>query len=339
MPPPYPLSIAPMLDRTDRHFRYFMRLLTRRTLLYTEMVSTGAIRHGDRERILGYSPEERPLVLQLGGSDPAELAECARIAADRGYDEVNLNAGCPSRRVQSGNFGASLMERPELAARCVAAMKAAVTIPVTIKHRLGVNERDSYDDLWRFVRALAAAGCDRFIVHARPALLVGLSPKANRTVPPLRYETVYRLKREHPELMIDINGGIRTLAEAEAHRRQVDGVMIGRAAYDNPYLFAQADACFFQDAKPPPPPREVVAAMMDYAGIWIGKGEPLARVAHPLLNLFAGRRGARAWRRHLSLATRHRDAGPELLLQALAEVPEEVSAAVPTTADSSLRSP
>ncbi|GMV40589.1 MAG: tRNA-dihydrouridine synthase [Myxococcales bacterium] len=298
-----PLSVAPMMDRTDRHFRTLVRLITRHTLLYTEMVTTGAILHGDRERLLGFGEHERPLSLQLGGDDPAALAECARIAEGMGYDEVNLNVGCPSDRVQSGRFGACLMARPEQVADGVAAMRAAVSLPVTVKHRIGIDDLDSYEHLHRFVTVVASAGCDRFTVHARKAWLSGLSPKENREIPPLRYEDVYRLKRELPHLCIEINGGVRSFSDVSTHLAHVDAVMIGRAAYDDPFLFAAADAVF-GDPHPVPTRHEVAAAMIPYIEQRAAAGEPPTLALRHLLNLFTGVPGARAWRRHLTESLR-----------------------------------
>ncbi|MDJ0969872.1 MAG: tRNA dihydrouridine(20/20a) synthase DusA, partial [Kiloniellales bacterium] len=234
-----------MMDWTDRHCRYLLRLISRRTLLYTEMVPTGAVLHGDRARFLGFDPAERPLALQLGGAEPEDLAACARLAEAEGYDEVNLNVGCPSDRVQHARFGACLMAEPALVARCIAAMQDAVGIPVTVKSRIGIDDQDDYVDLLRFVDSVASVGCRSFTVHARKAWLEGLSPKQNREIPPLNYERVYRLKAERPDLEIVINGGIRSLDEAEAHLARVDGVMIGRAAYQDPYLLAEADRRLF----------------------------------------------------------------------------------------------
>lgn len=290
-----------MMDRTDRHLRYFLRQLSRHTLLYTEMITTGAVIHGDRDHLLGFSPEERPLALQLGGDDPADLARCARIAADFGYDEVNINVGCPSARVQSGNFGACLMAEPERVADAVAAMRAAVDLPVTVKHRIGVDDIDRYEDMARFVTVVAAAGCDRFTVHARKAWLSGLSPKENREVPPLRYDDVYRLKRERPDLVIEINGGVRTLDATREHLERVDAVMIGRAIVDDPYLLAEADARVFGDASAPTLSRvEAVEAMIPYIAREAARGERLHRVSRHLLTLFRGVPGARGYKRVLS---------------------------------------
>ncbi|MBK8013277.1 MAG: tRNA dihydrouridine(20/20a) synthase DusA [Deltaproteobacteria bacterium] len=244
---PYRLSVAPMMERTDRHYRYMARLLTRRTLLYTEMVTTWALLHGDRRRLLDYSECERPLALQLGGDNPDDLAQCAVWAEELGYDEVNLNVGCPSERVISGRFGACLMAEPVRVAAIVAAMRARVRIPVTVKHRIGINGLESYEDLANFVRVVAEAGCARFTVHARIAILGGLSPAENREIPPLRYEDVYRLKSDFPALEIELNGGVRSLDSALSHLQHVDAVMIGRAAYERPILLASADALIFHD--------------------------------------------------------------------------------------------
>ncbi|MCP3960351.1 MAG: tRNA dihydrouridine(20/20a) synthase DusA [bacterium] len=320
----WPLSVAPMMDRTDRHYRYFLRRITRRTLLYTEMVTTGAILKGDRDRYLGFDDDEKPLALQLGGDDPAQLAECARIAEDFGYDEVNLNVGCPSDRVQQGRFGACLMAKPQRVADAVAAMRAAVRIPVTVKHRIGVDDLDHYDHMRHFVETVAEARCDRFSVHARKAWLSGLSPRENREIPPLRYEDVHRLKRELPDLTIEVNGGITTLEQAEDHLRHVDGVMIGRAAYDRPYLFAEADRRFFGDDSRPPSRRQVVEAMLPYMERWHRQGAPVSRVTRHMLQLFAGQPGARAWRRYLSENAPRPGSGPEVVRAALARVPDEV---------------
>lgn len=320
-----PLSVAPMMDRTDRHFRWFLRRITRRSLLYTEMVTTGAILRGDEpERFLAFRPDERPLALQLGGDEPAELAACARLAGERGYDEVNLNVGCPSERVQSGNFGVCLMGEPERVARAVAAMREAVSIPVTVKHRIGFDHRDRYEDMLRFVDTVAAAGADRFTVHARKAWLRGLSPKENRDVPPLRYEEVYRLKAERPGLVVEINGGIGSLEEVREHLGQVDAVMVGRAAYDDPFALAAADRELFGDADEPPTRRRVVAELLPYAEELVRRGEPVSRITRHVLGLFTGRPGARAWRRHLSEHAHREGAGAEVLADAAARVPDEV---------------
>lgn len=316
-----PLSVAPMMDHTDRHCRYFLRLLSRQVLLYTEMIPFGAILRGRRDRILAYDPAEHTVALQIGGDDPAGLAECARIAEDLGYDEVNLNVGCPSDRVQSGSFGACLMRRPELVAEGVAAMRAVVGIPVTVKHRIGVDELDAYEDMARFVATVAEAGCDGFIVHARKAWLKGLSPKQNRQVPPLRYHDVYQLKREFPQLAIAINGGIQTLEEAREHLRQVDSVMMGRAVMADPYLLARADRHFFGDEAAEIPSRaDVVLRLIPYLDAQLAAGERLDHLIHPLLDLYHGRPGAGVWRRRLSEEARIKDAGSAVVLDALGEV-------------------
>jgi len=314
------ISIAPMLDCTDRHDRYLLRLLTRRALLYTEMVTTGALLHGDRDRLLGFDPAERPLALQLGGSDPADMAACARIAQDAGYDEVNINVGCPSDRVQSGRFGACLMAEPGIVAACYTAMSDAASIPVTVKTRIGIDERDSYEDLADFVGTVASAGCGTFIIHARKAWLSGLSPKQNREVPPLRYETVYRLKRDFPHLEIVINGGIASQDAAAEHLQRVDGVMIGREAYHNPYHLAGIDRRFFGDDATPPTRHAVLAAYLPYVTRQLALGVPLGRMSRHLVGLFQGVPGARAWRRRLSEDSRRPGAGAEVIEQAAREV-------------------
>lgn len=294
-----PLSVAPMMDRTDRHFRVMMRHITRHTLLYTEMVTAAALTRGDARRLLAYDPVERPLALQLGGEEVRTLTECARLAWDFGFDEVNLNVGCPSDRVQSGAFGACLMLRPERVAEAVAAMRAAVPLPVTVKHRIGVDDRDQYEHLLAFVDTVAEAGCDRFTVHARKAWLSGLSPKQNRELPPLRPEEVYRLKAERPALEVELNGGVHSLAEARAHLARVDAVMIGRAAWDDPLLFAQADAELFGAPPAALDLDALVTQLEPYVAARTLAGERFAHLTRPLLNLFTGAPGARRWRREL----------------------------------------
>jgi tRNA-dihydrouridine synthase A len=289
-----------MMDWTDRHCRTFHRLFTRHVLLYTEMVTAEAVLHGDRERLLGFSPEEHPVALQLGGSNPAKLAQAAAIGADYGYDEINLNVGCPSDRVQEGRFGACLMAEPGLVADCVAAMQASVSVPVTVKCRIGIDDQDSEAGLERFVSTVAGAGCRTFIVHARKAWLQGLSPKENRQVPPLDYGRVYRLKAAHPELEIVINGGIASLDEAEAHLAQVDGVALGRAAYQNPYLLAEVDRRLFGDPEAPQSRRAAIEALLPYADRHVKSGGRLNNVARHILGLYHGQPRARAFRRHLS---------------------------------------
>lgn len=313
-----PVSVAPMMDRTDRHYRYFMRQISRHALLYTEMITTGAILHGDRQRLLGYSEIEKPLAIQLGGDAPDALAACAKIAQDVGYDEVNLNVGCPSQRVQSGRFGACLMAHPDVVARAVAAMRSAVDIPVTVKHRIGIDDLDRYEDMANFVDVVARAGADRFSVHARKAWLSGLSPKENRNIPPLRYADVYRLKREFADLVIEINGGIRALDTAAEQLQHVDAVMIGRAAYDNPWLFADVDRRFFGQDIGPERRAQVAEAMIPYVERQLASGERLHRLTRHMIHLYAGIPGARAWRRHLSTHGSRPGVGAEVVAQALA---------------------
>jgi tRNA-dihydrouridine synthase A len=310
------LAIAPMLDWTDRHYRYFARLITRHTLLYTEMVTTGALIHGERDRFLRFDPAEHPLALQLGGSNPDAMATCARMGADYGYDEININVGCPSDRVQSGRFGACLMAEPGLVADCVAAMKAVVEVPVTVKSRIGIDDSDDYELLAALTDSVATAGCDALIVHARKAWLEGLSPKQNRVVPPLRYDVVERLKRDFPALTVVINGGITRLQQAKAHLQRLDGVMIGREAYQNPWMLAAADGLIFGDTRSPPRPRAVLDAMLPYVAGRLQEGVPLNAITRHMLGLFHGRPGAKAWRRHLSEQAHRAGAGVDVLVQA-----------------------
>jgi tRNA-dihydrouridine synthase A len=293
-------AIAPMMDWTDRHCRFFHRLLTRRALLYTEMITTGAVLHGNRARLLAYDQAEHPVVLQLGGSDPAALAQSARIAADLGYDEINLNVGCPSDRVQEGRFGACLMREPELVSDCVAAMKAAVKIPVTVKCRIGVDEQDPEAALDTMTRAVVAAGTDALIVHARKAWLAGLSPKENRDVPPLDYDRVYRLKRAWPDLNISINGGVGSLEAAAVHLSHVDGVMLGRAAYQEPWRLLKVDSDIFGLAAPFTSPKDAARALIPYIERENAAGTRLHAIARHTLGLFHGIPGARAYRRYLA---------------------------------------
>ena len=316
-----PLSIAPMMDRTDRHYRYLMRQITKQTLLYTEMVTTPAIIHGDRDKLLNFSPEEKPLVLQLGGDNPSQLAQCAKIARDYGYDGINLNIGCPSSRVQNGNFGACLMAQPQLVAEAVMAMQKAVSIPVTVKHRIGIDDCDRYEDMREFVKIVSDAGCRNFTVHARKAWLQGLSPKENRDVPPLRYEDVYRLKQEFPHLFIEINGGITNLEQISNCLNRVDGVMIGRAAYDNPYLFATVDRDIYDVSNTIPTRHQIVEAMLPYIDYWLGKGVKLNSITRHMLQLFAGQPGAKRWKRYLSENVHLADADSFTVSEALSKVP------------------
>lgn len=294
------LSVAPMLDWTDRDFRYLCRLLSRHTMLYTEMVTTGALLHGDAARFLDHDAAEYPLALQLGGCDSADLAACAKLAEDAGYQEINLNVGCPSDRVQNGQFGACLMASPDLVADGVAAMKAAVNIPVTVKTRLGIDELDSYEFLHQFVSAIEKAGADALILHARKAWLSGLSPKQNRDIPPLDYDRVYQIKRDFPALHVDINGGIHSLDEALQHLHIVDGAMIGRAIYNQPYLLASADKLIFNDDRPVASEPDIVEQMLSYIEKRMRQGRPLKSITRHMLGLFQGQPGARRWRRHLS---------------------------------------
>jgi len=308
-----------MMDWTDRHDRAFLRCISRHVLLYTEMVTTGAILHGDRDRFLAFDASEHPVALQLGGSEPDDLAACAREGEARGYDEINLNLGCPSDRVQRGRFGACLMTEPELVAEGVAAMIEAVDIPVTVKTRIGVDAQDSYEALQAFIAKIAAAGCTSFTIHARKAWLSGLSPKENREVPPLRYDVVYDLKRDFPDLEIVLNGGVQNLDEAEQHLAKVDGVMIGRAAYQSPYILAEADRRFFGELGNPRSREEIVADFLPYVERQLTLGVPLKSITRHMLGLFNGLPGARAWRRCLSEQAHRPGAGPEVIEAALAQ--------------------
>ena len=291
------ISVAPMMDWTTRDYRFFARLFNPNIILYTEMVTTGAILFGDAARHLAYNPEEQPIVLQLGGSNPQDLARCSKMAEDWGYNEVNLNVGCPSDRVQNNKIGACLMAEPDLVAECIAAMRHAVDIPVTVKHRIGIDDMQSYEQMLHFVDTVAKTGCNNFIVHARIALLQGLSPKENRDVPPLRYDDVYRLKQDRPDLIIEINGGIKTLAETQQHLKQLDGVMIGREAYHNPYLLAELGQLWNLEA---PDRFDIMAQMMPYIAKRLQEGAPLSIITRHILGLFQNLPGARKWRQALS---------------------------------------
>jgi tRNA-dihydrouridine synthase A len=319
------LSVAPMMDRTDRHMRFFLRLLSRRTLLYTEMITAAAVAHGDVERHLGFDSREQPVALQLGGSDAKQLAHAARLAEAFGYVEVNLNVGCPSDKVQTGRFGACLMAEPALVAELCAAMIGATQLPVTVKTRIGIDDRDSYEELVAFIERVSAAGVSSFTIHARKAWLTGLSPKENREIPPLDYPRVHRLKRDFPQLEIVINGGIRSLVVAEEQLRDLDGVMIGRAAVDDPYLLAHADRAIFCDMSAPVPTRrEIAEGLYAYAEELAAGGVPFHRVGRHIHGLFAGRPGGRAWRRVLSEQGHGAGAGPQTLRAALAQIPADV---------------
>ena len=312
-----------MMEWTDRHCRFFHRLLTRRALLYTEMLTTGAVLHGDRARLLGHDTAEHPVALQLGGSDPRALAQCARIGADLGFDEINLNAGCPSDRVQDGRFGACLMAEPDLVGDCVAAMKAAVAIPITVKCRIGIDEQDPEPALENFAQAVARAGTDALIVHARKAWLNGLSPKENREIPPLDYERVYRLKRAHPRLPVILNGGIGSVEAALGHLHHVDGVMMGRAAYQEPWRLIAVDPLVFGEAASFTSPKAAAAALMPYIDRELAQGTRLHSITRHLHGLFRAVPGARAFRRHLAGAAAAPHAGAEYLAAALALVADQ----------------
>jgi tRNA-dihydrouridine synthase A len=315
---PHRFCVAPMMDWTDRHCRFFHRLISQHTLLYTEMVTTGALIHGDHHRFLKFNLDEHPLAFQLGGSNPRELALCAKMIEDYGYDEVNLNVGCPSDRVQNGRFGACLMLEPGLVADCVAAMCAAVSIPVTVKSRTGVDQRDSYEELAVFVEKVASAGCKTLIIHARKAWLSGLSPKQNREVPPLNYDVVCQLKADFPLLEIVVNGGVANLGQAEALLQRVDGVMVGREAYHNPYLLAEVDKCIFSAADPARTRNEIMELLLPYIQEQLENGIRLNSVTRHVLGLFHGEPGARAWRRHLSENATGPNAGIKVVREALA---------------------
>ncbi len=310
------LCTAPMMDWSDRHCRYFFRQLAPGALVYTEMVTTGALIHGDVKRHLAFDPAEHPGSLQLGGSEPDELAQCAKLGESWGYDEINLNCGCPSERVQRGSFGACLMAEPQLVADCVKAMVDAVAIPVTVKHRLGINSIEDYEFVQRFVDVLRSAGCESFIVHARNAILKGLSPKDNRQVPPLKYDYVYRLKQDFPASCIIINGGIETAAEVNEHFLHVDGVMLGRAAYHNPYLLARIEATL-NAATEIVSRAKITLAMHAYASGQTQRGTPLRAITRHMLGLYHGQPNARAWRRLLCDPARLADNNADVILEAL----------------------
>ncbi len=315
------ISVAPMMDWTDRHDRYFLRLIAPDIRLYTEMVTAQALMHGDVNYLLAFDPAEHPIALQLGGSDPKLLAQGAALGEERGYDEINLNVGCPSPRVSSGRFGACLMREPQLVGDCIAAMRARVNIPVTVKCRIGVDEHDSYEHLHHFISVVADAGCSIVIVHARKAWLSGLSPKENREIPPLRYDVVYQVKRDFPHLTIILNGGIKTLADIEAHFPQVDGVMIGRAAYANPYFLAEVQAKYFKN-KSLLSRREVIYKLLPYIRDQLQNKVKLHALTRHILGLFQGQRGAAAWRRYLSQYACKPGAGVEVIEHALAFINE-----------------
>jgi tRNA-dihydrouridine synthase A len=317
---PHRFCVAPMMDWTDRHCRVFHRGITKRALLYTEMMTADAVIYGDRERLLSFSNMEHPIALQLGGSDPVQLAAAARIGADLGYDEINLNIGCPSDRVQEGRFGACLMAEPDLVADCVVSMRQSQNSPVTVKCRIGIDDQDAEADLARFVDVIAKTGCQTFVVHARKAWLKGLSPKENREVPPLDYQRVYRLKSSRPELTIIINGGIETIAEAQEHLEHVDGVMLGRAAYQNPYILADVDRLIFGDMTEPPTRSEALTALLPYAERHLSKGGRLSNITRHVLGLYHGQPRGRVFRRVLSERATEASARADVLREAVALV-------------------
>ena len=314
--------VAPMMDWTDRHCRYFHRVLSRQALLYSEMVTTGALLFGDKDRFLQHNAFEYPLAIQLGGHDAKELAICARLAEEHGYQEVNLNVGCPSDRVQNGRIGACLMTEPTTVANAVEAMKESVSIPVTVKHRIGINGQESWEDLLHFVRTVAEAGCDTFIVHARIAVLKGLSPKENRNIPPLKPEWVYKLKNQFPSLNISINGGIKTFEEIDHHLKHVDGIMLGREAYQNPYLLSEVDSRLYGCQQPIKSRAEVIEKMLPYIELELSKGTWLSHITRHMLGLYHGVPGGRRFRRHISESAHKAGVGTELLLEAMGLVEE-----------------
>ena len=302
-----------MMEWTDRHDRYFLRLISKHVVLYTEMVTTGAILFGDRERHLRFDQTEQPVAVQLGGSNPGDLAQCAQICEDFGYNEINLNVGCPSDRVQSGKIGACLMAEPELVAECIDAMQAKVDIPVTVKHRIGIDDLDSYELLARFVDIVRASGCETFIVHARKAILSGLSPKQNREIPPLTYPTVYQLKQDFPELEIIINGGITSLQQAEEHLQKVDGVMIGREAYHNPFILSTVDQQYYGDTAEVKTREQIVEQLIPYIENELAQGARLQHISRHILGLFHAQPRGKLWRRYLSENAHKKDAGIEVI--------------------------
>lgn len=315
-------TVAPMMDWTDKHCRYFHRLLSKEAVLYTEMVTTGALIHAEADRFLRYNKEEQPLALQLGGSNAAELAQCSKMAEDYGYNEVNLNVGCPSDRVQNNMIGACLMAHPQIVADCLEQMQAAVNIPVTIKHRLGIDDMDSYDELKQFVETVRQSGCKVFIIHARKAILQGLSPKENRDVPPLKYDWVYRIKQEYPELEVHINGGIKTIEACHTHLQHIDGVMLGREAYQNPYLLAEVDQAFYGSTAPIIGRKEAALAMIPYIEGQLEQGVSLNHIVRHMLGLFHAQRGGKQFRRFISENAHKPGASIEVLLAALERVPD-----------------
>lgn len=314
------ISIAPMMECTDRHDRYFLRLIAPHVLLYTEMVTTGALIHGDYQRFLSFDPLEHPVALQLGGSEPEKLAQCAKLGADFGYDEINLNVGCPSDRVKSGRFGACLMLDPSLVAECIAAMSEVVTIPVTVKCRIGVDHQDSYESLTHFIETIAKAGCNVFIIHARKAWLNGLSPKQNREVPPLRYEIVKQIKQDFPHFTIILNGGIKSLSDIDENLSFVDGVMIGREAYSNPYLLSEIDKKYYPSMESALSRHDVIEKFLPYVEQQLKNKVKLSSITRHILGLFQYQKGARMWRRYISEHAHQSGAGIQIIKEALEHV-------------------
>jgi tRNA-dihydrouridine synthase A len=311
------ISVAPMMDWTDRHDRYFLRLIAPDVLLYTEMITTGALIHGDFKRFLAFDSLEHPLALQLGGCDPEALARCARMGADFGYDEINLNVGCPSDRVKSGRFGACLMADPQLVADCVSAMVASVSIPVTVKCRIGIDNQDSYEELQHFIRTVANAGCDVFILHARKAWLNGLSPKQNREIPPLRYDVVRQIKTDFPKLTIILNGGIKTVADITEQLPYVDGVMVGREAYANPYVLAAMQKEFYSRELDSRTREQIIEKLLPYVEAQLQNNVKLSSITRHIIGLFQGEKGGRRWRRYLSENAHKDGAGAVVVSEAL----------------------
>ena len=319
------LSVAPMLDWTDRHCRYFHRLLSQQTLLYTEMITTGAILHGKGD-FLEYNEQEHPLALQLGGSNPVDLAACAKLAGERGYDEINLNVGCPSDRVQNGRFGACLMAEPELVADCVSAMKEVTDIPITVKTRIGIDDQDSYEFLTKFVSTVSEkGGCEQFTIHARKAWLSGLSPKENREIPPLDYDRAYQIKKDFSDLVIAVNGGVTTLEQTKEHLQHLDGVMIGREAYHSPFILAEVDQQIFGLDTPIKKRSQVVEEMYPYIERELSNGASLGHISRHMLGLFQSMPGARQWRRYISENAHKKGSGIEVMQTALAKIPKELN--------------
>lgn len=322
-----PVSIAPMMGYTDRHYRFFMRQITRRTLLYTEMITTSAVLYGKKQSLLDFSDIEKPLALQLGGDDPKALAQCCTIAQDVGFDEVNLNVGCPSDRVQNGNFGACLMATPEVVASAIERMISSTDMAVTVKTRIGIDDLDRYEDLCHFVDIVSQSGCNRFIIHARKAHLKGLSPKENRTIPPLRYPDVYRLKADFPNLLIEINGGVKCLDEVESHLEHVDGVMVGRSAFDHPYMFSEVDARFYGRSRPVITRREIIEAMVPYVEDCLKAGIKAHCVLRAMQGLFFGQPYGRIWRRYIGACATNSDKPKGIFRSWLKAMTEEMETA------------